>query len=286
MEDSNKEKMIKYFPSSIKMEKLIKIIDQMKNYICKIKNKNGESIGIFCYINYENQKMPSLLTNNYIIDENIIKESQIINVSLNEDKEYKNIKIYNDKKIFVDKKTNMTIIEIKPEIDEITNFLEIDENIYNNNQNLLNESIYIIHYQKSEMKEEQEISVSYGYLEQFNEDNIELFCGVGNCLFAYPLFRLSNNKLLVIFNENTNKFNKEMLLKNSISECLNGGNLIKIEGKFNLINIISNNNNIISNRNQTVLGPETGEDEEEEKKDTKNENIEEPPNLKKTILGP
>ena len=86
MEDSNKEKIMKYFPSSITMEKSIKIIDQMKNSICKIKNKNGESIGIFCYIKYENQKMPSLIANNYIVDDNFIKESQIINVSLNEDK--------------------------------------------------------------------------------------------------------------------------------------------------------------------------------------------------------
>ena len=289
MEDSNKEKIIKYFPSSITMEKSIIIIDQMKNYICKIKNKNGESTGIFCYIKYENKKMPSLITNNYIVDDNIIKESQIINVSLNDDKEYKKIKIYNNKKIYIDKKNKMTIIEIIPEIDEITNFLEIDENIFNNSQNLLDENIYIIHYQKSETTEKNKISVSYGYLEQFTDNDIKLFCKIGNYLSGFPLLRLSNNKLLGIFNENTNNLNKEMFLKYTISECLNDSNLIKIENKFNLINILNNDmitRNKIPEITETKLGPETEDDDEENEEKTKNKNTNEFPYLKNTILGP
>ena len=124
-----KEKAIDGYPKPVTIEGTIKILEQLKNCICKIENKNGNGTGFFCYIPYKNEKLEVLITNNHIIDEEIINENEKIEVSINDDKEYKIIELKN-KKIYTSKLYDTTIIEINSVNDNIHNYLELDDQIF------------------------------------------------------------------------------------------------------------------------------------------------------------
>jgi hypothetical protein len=112
----------------------------MKESICIIENKNCDATGFFCKI--LDKKL--LITNNHIINGEIIKNKKIINVKLNDNKIMKDIKI---KDYYTSIKYDTTIIEIEVN-DENINYLEIDDEIFNDNIDIYNKSIYIIQYPK------------------------------------------------------------------------------------------------------------------------------------------
>ena len=124
------EKIIENYPLPITIEGTEKILEQMKKGICKIKNKNGKGTGFFCKITYENEIIPVMITANHIINQEIIDKEKKINVTLNDDDENQNkyIQIDSNKKIYTNEKYDITIIEIKPDEDEVHYFLEIDKN--------------------------------------------------------------------------------------------------------------------------------------------------------------
>ena len=247
------EQILKYFPFPIKIEKINTIIEQMKNYICKIKNINGEGTGFFCYILSNNIKIPVLITSNHLVNGNIIKQNKILKVTLNDGKEYINIELLDNKKIYTNEKYGLTIIDILPEIDNINHFLEIDEFIFQENQNIFNEKVYIIYYPKC--GKNCKASVSYGIANKINSE-IKLFSNINVDFSGSPIVRLSSHKVIGINEENNNLIYHNNL-KNAINEYLNNINLIKIESKKISLNQFPE---IIN----TVLGPETGENEEEE----------------------
>ena len=155
MEDSQKEIMIENYPKPISIEGTKKILNQMENSICKIyKEDGGKGTGFFCHIIHNNNIIPMIMTNNHILDDIYLKQNKEINITLNDDKESKIIKLNNDRVIYTNKIYDITIIEIKPESDLINNymFMTIDEKIYQDNSNILynKHSIYIIHYAKDE----------------------------------------------------------------------------------------------------------------------------------------
>jgi len=267
MEEKNKQ-ILKYYPSSITMEKTNIIMDQMKKYIFKIKNKNGEGTGFFCYIFNNNIKIPVLITNSHIIDENFIKQNKILNIILNDGREYKSIELQENKKIYTNKKYDITIIDISPEKDNIINFLELDELIFLN-QNIFNDPIYIINYPKS--GNECKVSVSYGIIEQINSE-INIFNSKDLDWSGAPILRLSNNKIIGIYNENINL--SILNMKNAINEYLSNINLIKVEYH----NFYINKTNQIPQIINTILGPEI--EENEEGKNNKSEIN------SKTVIGP
>ena len=91
------EELINKYPILITIEKTEEILKQMKKSICKIKNKKAKGTGFFCYIpNYEIYLM---ITNNHIIDEEIIKENNSISVTLNNDQNNIDIRIDDNRKI-------------------------------------------------------------------------------------------------------------------------------------------------------------------------------------------
>ena len=77
----------------------------MKNSICKIENKNGCRTGFFCKI----LSIKLLITNNHVIDEEIMKNNNIIRVELNNNKIKKDIKLKN---YYTNVDYDTTIIEI------------------------------------------------------------------------------------------------------------------------------------------------------------------------------
>ena len=136
----------------------------MKNCVCNISLKNGiKGSGFFCKIPLDyNSYLPVLITNNHIIDENYINNEKYIYIQLNDNIINKSITLKN-KFIFTDRKYDITIIEIKEFIDNISayNFLELDENILNDPIIYVGNSIYIIQYPGAD-----KVAVSYGILKK------------------------------------------------------------------------------------------------------------------------
>ena len=165
MDEIIKEKALDKYPLPVTIENTNKILDQLKKCFCKIKTKNGNGTGFFCKIPYNSKELTVLMTNYHVIDDNFINENKNITVTLNDDIDNKNIVIdINEKMIYTSKKYDITIIEIEKEKEKINNFLELDENIFNENPVLYNESIYILQYPKYGNK--QKAAISYGILKQ------------------------------------------------------------------------------------------------------------------------
>ncbi len=220
------EKLLENFPSPVTIEKTSIILEQMKKCICKISNRKGRGTGFFCLIPFQKKKLTVLMTNNHVIDEEIIKENSTISVTINNDKETKNIEI-KKKKIYTSKEYDTTIIEIMKEKDNINDFLDLDENLINGNFNLIKENIYIIHYPKNLY--EQEASVSYGILYKLEDKyNINHLCSTCHGSSGSPIIKMSNNKVIGIHNQaSKNNDNNSELHKNCIKLDFNYGKVLK-----------------------------------------------------------
>ena len=104
------------YPKPISIEATEKILNQMKNSICKVILENGrEGTGFFCkiqngsiYSNYNS--LPVLITNNHLINELELKrDKNKIKISNNNNNEYKEMDL-NKRITFTSKEHNITNI--------------------------------------------------------------------------------------------------------------------------------------------------------------------------------
>ena len=151
----------------------------------------------------------------------------------------------------MNKVLDFSVIEIKEDKNNKIYFLEIDENIYNKEYELYyyKKTMYILCY-----NDENKISVSYGVINHINKDEI-IYSGYSNLInLCWPIFDLSNNKLLGIYNKNSKIYNKGIFFKFIINEFINKYKYIieyksekKVENEFNiLINITKKSVNKIN----------------------------------------
>jgi len=262
MEDTKKEIMINKYPRPILIEGTKKILNQMENNICKIHKNDGiKGSGFFSKIKYNNIIIPVLITNNHVINDKYLKESNEIDLTLNDDNESKTIKLKEKRILYTNKEYDTTIIEIKPEKDKINSFIELDERVYKedfSNNIFKSQSIYIIHYPFSE-----KVAVSYGIIKNINEYNIEHYCCTESGSSGSPIMNLLNHKIIGIHKEGSTLYNmnKGTFLKYPINEFINKY-IIKNKKNYNTINnekkqkIIKNNeikgnnkNNIMKKKN-------------------------------------
>jgi len=225
MTQINKEKLINKYPLPVTIDETELILKQMKNSICQIKNRNGNGTGFFCKIS--NKKL--LITNEHVINEEIIKFNNIINVKLNDNRIRKDIKIVD---YYISKEYDTTIIEIKGN-DENINYLELDTEIFDENVNIYNESIYIIQYPR--YGNDQKGAVSYGILSEIqNNYNIIHYCSTDHGSSGSPILKLSNKKVIGIHKEGSFKynFNRGTFLKYPIYEYLKRKNEVKLKVKI------------------------------------------------------
>jgi len=132
-ENTIKEKYLNNSINPISIKGMEKITFQLKNCVCKISKKdNVKATGFFCKIPYQNYNnlLPVLFTNNHILNANDLIINNKIDITINDDNEIRSILIDNSRKFFTDPDLDVTIIEIKPNIDKINNFLELDEKIF------------------------------------------------------------------------------------------------------------------------------------------------------------
>ena len=186
-------------PIPVSLEHTFRIINQMKNSICKILNTDNIGTGYFCKLTYKSTKLPFLITNNHILNNKYIEHNKEIKLSMNdgEKNKYINIIINKERMIYTNEKLDVTLIEIKPNLDgiDLEKCLELDDGI-NEDEKTLNEiykSIYILHYPKH-----QNISVSYGLISEINGREIKHLCNTENESAGSPILSLNNLKVIGI----------------------------------------------------------------------------------------
>ena len=186
------------------------IFNQMNNTFYKIQGKDNKlGICIFCKIKLKNKSIFVLMTSYNIIDEIYIEQNNEIKIIINNEI---NLIKFGDKRLnYVNKKNNISIIEIKENEKLKINFLEIDESLYENELSTLNskETIYIIHHNNID----KEISVSYGIIRFINKFEISLGCNINTNGTIAPILNLTNNKLIGIYNDASKYIVKGIFLK-------------------------------------------------------------------------
>ena len=203
-ETENQEQLLNDYPKPIDIESEYKILEQMENCICLIyKKKGGKASGFFCNIFYENYKIPVLITNHHVIDENYIKNNKFITLSTNNEKERMSIEIKENRNYYSNKDYDTTIIELFPEKDGISNFLEIDDKIFDKCSGTYyeKESLYLMQYPK------QKLSVSYGVLKEILDFDINHCCSTQDGSSGSPILLLENKKVIGVHKEQNNQYN-------------------------------------------------------------------------------
>ena len=198
-----------------------KIKEQMETCIFKIlvsqKESKIECTGFFCLIPFKNKNLPVIITNNHVINKEILKKEKFISIELNGI--LKNIQINDNRMKYTNQEFDITIIEIIPKKDNIFNFLELDEEILFEEKfelMLRKSSIYLLFSEKTSL-------VSYGILNRIEEKKIYHLCNTGEGSLGAPILNLSTNKVIGINigSSMRMKFNIGILLKYPITEFIN-----------------------------------------------------------------
>ena len=249
MEDFIPEKYIEKSPSPIPIEKMEKILFQMKNSICRIINNDGQKgTGFFCRIPYNDNLIPFLITNNHVLNESKISNGKRVEFTINDGKKTISFDIDDSRIKFTNKDLDVTFIEIKPNKDSIDYILDIDEEINTNLGNLYNnKSIYIMHYPKGN-----NVHVSYGLSNKIKGYNFYHLCSTEEGSSGSPILSLDSLRVIAIHkgapNRTSFKFNLGTFIKNAIelfNQPINKSN--NNINNFNNKDIVNNQGNMISN---------------------------------------
>ena len=228
------ESFIKGSVDPVNMASTEKILHQMKHCVCKIKIGNINATGFFCKVPIIN--MNFLMTNYHVINEDFMKANKEIRVLLGDEKEALVLDLTIKREKYFSKEYDIILIELK-ENDGIKEYLELDDNILKDNENVYYEekSIYILNYLLGK-----NICVSYGILNKINKYDIIHICSTDNGSSGSPILNLENNKVIGIHKQGSNNFN------------YNKGTLLK----FPLNDIIKkyNKNNKNENKNNVIIG--------------------------------
>ena len=191
--DIIKEKHIHKSLAPLQIQDIEIILNQLKKCVCKIYKNNCNGTGFFCKFNNLNV----LVTNNHILNFNDIQNGNKISFSWENGKYKKTITINNSRKVYTSKKDyDTTFIQIL-ENDGIQNFLEIDEEIYEENyENYLNNSnddLYILNYQ-----DKNNISCSFGKLHELRKYTLSHYCNTKEGSSGSPILSLKTFKVIGI----------------------------------------------------------------------------------------
>ena len=224
------EKKIKRSADPVNISNTRRILNQMINCICKIKIRSANGTGFFCRIPLDqNNNIICLLTNYHVLNEEYLIKNKEIHILLNDDKEAKKIDLNIKRIIYYYKECDITIIELKEE-DNIKEYLELDDNIFKDNEKIFYEekSIYVIQYLNGD-----EACVSYGILNKINKNDILHICSTDKGSSGSPILNLKNNKVIGIHRgspDHAKNYNCGTLLKYPLIDFIN-------KNKRNLFNI-------------------------------------------------
>ena len=195
------------------------IQSQLKNKICKIIKKYETGTGFFIKIPHPDQfhLLPVLITNNHILDDKDLSINNDINLTINDDKEKRCLKIDKSRKTYTDKKLDVTIIELKPEEDKIKDFLDLDQDFNSEQYKEIykkEEELYILQYPNGKNS-----SFSLGNLKEIKDKDIEHKCDTDFGSSGSPILLKRNYKVIGVHKLRSGfNFNKGTLIKFAIEE--------------------------------------------------------------------
>ena len=173
-----------------------------ENCICSI-NGNLLGTGFFCKIEFEGKLIPVLITNYHVVNDAFMNQNTKLTFYIKND--LHSINIDKDSKIYssIRDKYDMMIIRLKE--GEVNNYLEIDENIFDNSvDDYKNENIYILHHPNAE---EAKVSFGSGIKKGYDYD-IKHFCHTEPGSSGGPILSKMTNKVIGIHKGSIgNKYN-------------------------------------------------------------------------------
>jgi hypothetical protein len=229
------------------------ILSQLDNCICKVcEEENKKGTGFFCLLPNPDicHLLPVLITNNHVLNEDDLKKEKI-KILLNENIIY--LKLNNRKK-FTDKKIDVTVIEIKPDIDNLNinkNFLYIDNEILDENNKHLekNTNIYVLQIPEGALK-----SHSTGMIYKIEGNNIYHTCSTKEGSSGGAILCVSHQKVIGVHigsikqeevNENDkntyDRINLGTLIKTVIDKFKKESSINSSEHSFEKATIINKN---------------------------------------------
>ena len=209
------------------------ILDQMMNCICKIKIKDTFGTGFFCEIRiYNESPMKVFMTNCHVLNDIDYCTNKELNIVLNDDKEKKTINLGIERKTYFNIQYDIAIIELK-ESDNINNFLELDDNLFESEKLYKDASLYILQYPFGDKAQ-----VSYGKLIDINSYEIKHICNTEHGSSGSPILNLSNNKVIGIHRQSSDNISKGTFLRypliNFFVNKMEGWTLKKFDEKINI----------------------------------------------------
>ena len=237
----------------------------MKKCVCKIYIKGTKGTGFFAKIPQKNNFLSCLFTNNHVLGEDNIQDGNNISISLNNEEIFKNIKIDSKRKRYTNEILDVTIIEINEDIDNIKDFLILDNQILNkynsdNDENNINyfkdiyekESIYLLNYINGK-----DIFASYGLLSNIEENKIKHKCNTDTGSSGSPILLLKSNKVIGIhYGSSSHNFSFNfgtLILKPILEFHKISNNLLVINKNNNIKKNISNIENKNKNEKKIIM---------------------------------
>ena len=202
----------------ISKEQTIKILNQLNKNICKIcKPNNHSATGFFCKIPVFNLILPVLITNSTILNKDDIKVNRIIKIALLE-KEIENKKeiqiVINEPRItFTDEQLGITIIEIIPKVDGITDFLKVDNEVDEINLEEKIKYLYILQNINGKL-----YFTSCEIKGKPINHNIIYSCNTSNGSSGSPLLNLNTGKVIGVHRGNIDNQKIGVLIKSIVDE--------------------------------------------------------------------
>ena len=202
MEDRIDEGLHQGAEKAIPLDKADYKYKSKENCICLI-NGNLKGTGFFCKIEFEGKLTPVLITNYHVVNDDFMNQNTKLTFYIKND--LHSINIDKGRKIYssIRDKYDMMIIRLKE--GEVNNYLEIDENIFDNSvDDYKNESIYILHHPNAE-----EAKVSFGSgIEKVNDCDIKHLCHTEPGSSGGPILSRMTNKVIGIHKGSIVKYGK------------------------------------------------------------------------------
>ena len=176
-----------------------------ENCICRINGKT-KGTGFFCKVKVGGELIPVLITNYHVVNDDFMKQNQKLTFYIKNDLHSIDIK-YNKIYSSIRDKYDMMIIRLKE--GEVDNYLEIDDNIFDNSvDDYENESIYILHHPNAEGAK-----VSFGKgIEEVNDYDIKHLCHTEPGSSGGPILSRITNKVIGIHKGSKTKYGKSVNL--------------------------------------------------------------------------
>ena len=172
-------------------------LPKIKNAVCEINMPNsGLGSGFFCKIPYTDNKnllIPALITCSHVIPKKLIEYYQ--NIILFIGNEFKIIPL-KQRKIWINETIDYTCIEIKEEEDNIHTFLDLDDNIFNenySNEYYLNQEVLL--FAMNKLKNEKRLVFSNGKIKNNKNYDFTYTCNTysgcsGGCIVNQNNYRV------------------------------------------------------------------------------------------------